>query len=230
LKKYPTLKTTTMPFEKPTPFSTPHLLRIAITGGIASGKSYICKQLAEAGHTIFYCDSEAKHIIRTHTDVRRELTGIVGKELYDCHGTLAKAVLAAWLCRGKEYSSQVDAVVHPRVAAAFMQKAGEMETEAEAAGMPPVSFPLLNRTLSIGDLMSLPHHQTLFMECALLFEAGFDALANRSVLVHVNHDTQLCRLMQRDHIDIKKAREWTALQMSEEEKLRLADHILPNDA
>jgi len=219
-----------MPFEKPTPFSTPHLLRIAITGGIASGKSYICKQLAEAGHTIFYCDSEAKHIIRTHTDVRRELTGIVGKELYDCHGTLAKAVLAAWLCRGKEYSSQVDAVVHPRVAAAFMQKAGEMETEAEAAGMPPVSFPLLNRTLSIGDLMSLPLHQTLFMECALLFEAGFDALANRSVLVHVNHDTQLCRLMQRDHIDIKKAREWTALQMSEEEKLLLADHILPNDA
>lgn len=229
LKKYPTQKTTMRHFEKPVPFSTPHLLRIAVTGGIASGKSHICRQLSEAGHSIFYCDNEAKNIIRTQTDVRRELTAIVGPDLYDSHGILAKAVLAAWLCRGRKYSSQVDAVVHPRVAEAFKLKACEMEARAAAAGMPSVRLPDLSRTISIGDLLGLPRRQTLFMECALLFESGFNVLANCSVLVHTSHDTQLRRLMQRDHIGLKKARGWTALQLDEGERVRLSDHILPND-
>lgn len=215
--------------EKPLPFVTPHLLRIAITGGIGSGKSYICKQLADAGFSIFYCDDVAKRIIRTDTAVRDELTAIVGKNLYDSDGLLVKSVLAAWLCRGKEYSAQVDAIVHPRVAGAFKQMSCEMENKAAAEGLPAISLPPFCRTITLHDLLKLPRRQVLFMECALLFESGFDRLADRSVLVHVSHATQLRRLMQRDHISEEKAEEWMALQLSEEEKASLANHILPNE-
>lgn len=218
-----------MPFDRPSPFSTPNLLRIAITGGIGSGKSYICKQLADAGFPIFYCDDEAKRIIRTDTDVRRKLTAIVGDNLYDCNGTLVKSVLAAWLCRGKKFSAQVDAIVHPRVADAFKAKSFEINAKALASQLPAITQPPLGRTITIDDLLELPRQQTLFMECALLFESSFDLLADRSVLIHVSHATQLNRLMQRDHISTEKAEEWIALQLDEKEKIRRADHILPND-
>lgn len=49
------MKQTTNSLEQP--------LRIGITGGIGSGKSYVCHQLEQAGHRIFYCDDEAKRII-----------------------------------------------------------------------------------------------------------------------------------------------------------------------
>ena len=89
-------------------------LRIGITGGIGSGKSYVCHQLEQAGHRIFYCDDEAKRIIRTHPDVMDELRALVGPQVYDADGGLNKPVLAAYLCQGRHYSQQVDRIVHPR--------------------------------------------------------------------------------------------------------------------
>ena len=88
-------------------------LRIGITGGIGSGKSYVCHQLEQAGHRIFYCDDEAKRIIRTHPDVMDELRALVGAQVYDADGGLNKPVLAAYLCQGRHYSQQVDRIVHP---------------------------------------------------------------------------------------------------------------------
>lgn len=209
--------------------ATPHVQKIAITGGIGSGKSYICSQLAEAGYSIFYCDDEAKRIIRTDAAVRQELTKIVGPELYDADGKLVKSVLAAWLCRGKAYSQQIDAIVHPRVAQAFLQRAEEMQqsiTSDRQQAHPPYTLP---QQVTLPTLLHLHKQQTLFMECALLFESGFDRLVEQSVLVHVSHATQLKRLMSRDNLSQEKAEAWIALQLSEEEKMKRATSILDNE-
>lgn len=209
--------------------STPKLQKIAITGGIGSGKSYVCSKLAEAGFSIFYCDDEAKQIIRNDVFVRKELRQIVGSELYDAEGKLRKSVLAAWICRGKTYSQQVDAIVHPRVAEAFLKRTEEMQQRAANAEQQLLQMAKLPPQVTLPTLLSLPKQQTLFMECALLFESGFDQLVEQSVLVHVSHTTQLKRLMARDHISEDKAEAWVALQLAEEEKLKRATSIFDND-
>lgn len=203
---------------------------LAITGGIASGKSTVCRQLEAAGLSIFYCDDEAKRIIRSHPQVREELKALVGNEVYDAEGKLVKSVLAAYLCRGKECAKRVDAIVHPRVAEAWTAR---VKAHASAHLAPCNSQALstqhLPRQVSVEDLCALPPASTLVMECALLFESGFDALVDQSVLIHVSASTQLTRLMQRDSISEAKAREWIALQLPEEEKMRRATFILCND-
>lgn len=170
-----------------------------ITGGIASGKSAVCRLLRAMGHPVFYCDDEAKRIIRTDPDVRRELTAVVGEGVYDDEGRLVKSVLAAYICRGGDCSERVDAIVHPRVREAY--KAWHARQTAE----------------------------TTFMECALLFESGFDRLVDRTVLVHTRDEVRLARLMARDGISRAQARKWMALQMTEEEKLARADIVISND-
>ena len=228
------------------------LLLIGITGGIASGKSYVCAQLEQAGHTVFYCDSEAKRIIRTDPEVRRQLSQLVGSDLYDAQGQLVKSKLAAWLCKGKAHAAQVDAIVHPRVAEAFARRASELSADWEGelparhkeyglparqhdAGrkpaLPEALFPPFpdKQLDSVQQLICLPPQRVLFMECALLFESGFDRLVDCSLLIHVSASTQLQRLMARDHISESKAHEWMALQLSEEQKLERADYVLDND-
>lgn len=201
---------------------------LAITGGIASGKSTVCRRLEAAGFNIFYCDDEAKRIIRTHPEVRKELKELVGNDVYNAEGQLVKSVLAAYLCRGKECAKRVDAIVHPRVAEAWAACVAERTSDNENRNN-TLSTQELPRTVTVDDLCNLPSASTLVMECALLFESGFDALVNQSVLVHVTSQTQLNRLMQRDGISESKAREWIALQLPEEEKMRRATFILPND-
>lgn len=102
------------------PTSTPPPHTWAITGGIGSGKTTVCSLIRELYTVpIFYCDDEAKHIIRTHPHVKAELTQLIGPDLYDARGQLRKSVMATYLTASTTQASQVNAIVHPRVAEAW---------------------------------------------------------------------------------------------------------------
>ena len=205
----------------------PSVTCIGITGGIGSGKSYLCQQLETAGFTVFYCDKEAKRIIRHDPEVMNNLRELVGQEVYNAEGQLVKSVLAAFLCKGKNFSRQVDAIVHPRVAEAFHQQMLHMT--AQQAEPSTSQSPVLQGEVTLDQLKALDPHRTLFMECALLFESGFDILVDASVLVHVSAETQITRLMSRDQISRDKAQAWIDLQLSEAEKLKRASAYIVNE-
>ena len=177
----------------------PSPLRIAITGGIGSGKSYVCSRLETAGYPVFYCDDEAKRIIRTSPVVREALTSLIGPDVYDRDGHLVKPVLAAYICGSPLQADKVNAIVHPRVADAFREW-----TMRQSA---PI----------------------VFMECALLYESGFDALVDVTALVVVPEDVRLRRVIERDHVTAEKARAWMSLQLPEPEKAARAGFLLHND-
>lgn len=208
---------------KPTSNNTIRPILIGITGGIGSGKSYICHQLEQTGHHVFYCDDVAKQIIRTQADVKRELTALVGPDVYDAAGKLVKSVMAAYLCRGTDYSHRIDQIVHPRVAAAFKQQAALLRPST------PTTLECDEKVISLQLLQQLPTDGVLFMECALLFESGFDQLVDKSVVVHVSQETQLKRLIGRDHISREKALRWISLQLAEDVKVGRADYVINNE-
>ena len=57
-------------------------MKIGITGGIGSGKSYVCRLLEQRGYTVYDCDSAAKRLIRSSPFIRRRLTALIGPETY----------------------------------------------------------------------------------------------------------------------------------------------------
>ncbi|MDY2624525.1 MAG: dephospho-CoA kinase [Alloprevotella sp.] len=179
---------------------TRHPHRLAVTGGIGSGKSHICRLLSARGLPVFYCDDEAKRLIRQDSEIRRRLTALIGPEVYDKDGRLVKPVLAAWICGSKAQAAQIDAIVHPRVAEVFDQWASD---HAEAA--------------------------VVVMECALLYESGFDRLVDEVVAVSVPEELRLQRVVDRDGVTTEKARAWMALQLPDAEKLCRADYVVRND-
>lgn len=76
-------------------------MRIAITGGIGSGKSYVCREIERHGFTVYDCDSAAKRLMRSDADLQQALCRLVGDEV--CRdGVLQKAVLAEFLLASED--------------------------------------------------------------------------------------------------------------------------------
>ena len=89
-------------------------MKTGITGGIGSGKSYVCRLLQQRGIEVYDCDQAAKRLIRTSPDIHEKLTALIGPETYQ-DGALNKAVVAQFLLESEENAKAIDAIVHPAV-------------------------------------------------------------------------------------------------------------------
>jgi dephospho-CoA kinase len=82
-------------------------MKVGITGGIGSGKSYVCQLLRTRGIEVYDCDQAAKRIIRTSEKVRQQLLQLIG--------SLEKADIARFLLESEANAKKIDAIVHPAV-------------------------------------------------------------------------------------------------------------------
>ena len=82
-------------------------MKTGITGGIGSGKSYVCKLLAQRGIEVYDCDAAAKRLIRTSPRLRQQLKALIG--------SLDKAAISRFLLASEENQQAVNAIVHPAV-------------------------------------------------------------------------------------------------------------------
>lgn len=95
-------------------------MKIAITGGIGSGKSFVCRMLEARGIRIYDCDEGAKRVMRSDDEVIGHLCRLVGSQVYEGH-TLQKPVLAKFLLQSEAHKQAVNEIVHPAVARDFAQ-------------------------------------------------------------------------------------------------------------
>lgn len=168
-------------------------MKTAITGGIGTGKSYVCRLLKERGIEVYDCDAAAKRLIRTSGEIRRQLTELIGEGTYTEQGELNKARVSEYLLLSPQNQQSINAIVHPAVAEDFKTSGCE------------------------------------WMECAILFESGFDRLVDRVVCVTAPKEVRLSRIMQRDGISRERALQWMDCQMDAAEVAQRSDIVIVND-
>ena len=175
------------------------MISIAITGGIGSGKSFISQILQGYGIPIYNTDDEAKRLMVSDEGIRHDLVALLGEEVY-VEGTLNKSLLASYLFADAENASRINGIVHPRVKTDFCRWL-EQYTDKEIVGM----------------------------ECAILFEAGFDDAVDTVVMVYAPEALRVERAMKRDHATESQIRARMAAQMNDEEKRKRADYVIYTD-
>ena len=185
---------------------------IGITGGIGSGKSVIAKQLRKMGYSVYDTDSEAKRIIVEDATVREQMTALFGEEVYK-DGVYQTALVAQQVFADKNLLAKLNAIVHPAVKADIISKFRSLGVLSEPSAP---SEPLNNDS------------GLFFIECAILFQAGFDVLCDKVVAVTAPEDIRLERVIARDHSDMNKVR--ARMRAQEAEKvLARADIVINND-
>lgn len=175
------------------------MISIAITGGIGSGKSYVANLLKDKGIFIYNTDNEAKRLMLNDTGIRKELTELLGNEVY-CNGVLNKSLLASYLFADAKHAANINSIVHPRVRADFSQW-----------------------------LLSHENEEIVGLECAILYESGFDDMTDFVVMVYAPESLRIERAMKRDGATKQQIKARIDAQMNDEEKCKKADFIIYND-
>ena len=163
---------------------------IGITGGIGSGKSTIARELSQRGFAVYDCDREAKRIIAENKDVQAAIIRLLGPEAF------------------REVPS--DQVPSDQVPSDQVPSTKEYNTAyvAQRVFADPALLQALNAIIHPAvkeDILSLPSTgrlggtSVLFIESAILFEAGIDSLCDMIVLVNAPEDIRLERTLQRDY-------------------------------
>ena len=179
---------------------------IGITGGIGSGKSVIARQLRKMGYSVYDTDSEAKRIIVEDATVREQMTALFGEEVYK-DGVYQTSFVAQQVFADKNLLAKLNAIVHPAVKQDIISKFRSLGVLSEP----------LKRNSGL-----------FFIECAILFQAGFDVLCDKVVAGTAPEDIRLERVIARDHSDMNKVRARMRAQEAEKDLAR-ADIIINND-
>ena len=172
---------------------------IGITGGIGSGKSMVCRELQEMGYPVYDTDKEAKKLILHQEEVHQQIEQLFGKEVF-ADGVYQTAWVAQQVFAQPTLLAQLNAIVHPAVKEDIRRWAAE-QTESK----------------------------WLFVECAILYEAGMDALCDQVVCVSAPEEVRLERVIARDKSDTNKVRARMRAQHAESYEQR-ADKVLNNDS
>jgi dephospho-CoA kinase len=174
------------------------MVRVGLTGGIASGKSMVADELAARGAIIIDADVLAREVVEPGTPALAAIIDRFGAQVLK-DGQLDRARLAQIVFADPLARRDLERIVHPAVRA----RAAELERDAGDAAVVVHVIPLLVETRQ---------------------DEEFDLV----VTVDADHETQIQRLMMRNGFTRAEAESRIAAQASREDRKRAADVVLDN--
>ncbi len=173
---------------------------VAVTGGVASGKSAVCDRLAALGASVIDADLISRELVEPGQPALAEIVAAFGADMLDEHGALRRRLMRERIFGDAPARARLEAILHPRVRLLLRERA------LAASGRYAV--------------LAIP----------LLIETGHYSWLDRIVAIDVPEAIQLDRLMQRDGVDIGLAQAMLQAQASRQQRLAIASDVVINDA
>lgn len=177
------------------------VLRVGLTGNIASGKSSVARVWRRHGAAVLDADQLARVAVEPGSEGLRRVVAAFGPGILDAQGRLDRAALRDIVFRDREARRKLEAIVHPEV--------GRLRAEEEAK-------------LRRGGACIVVH------DIPLLYETGLEAEFDVIVLVDAPPAIRLERLVRDRGLGADEARRMIEAQMPAEQKRSRADYVIDN--
>jgi len=175
---------------------------IGITGNIGSGKSTVCRFLAELGAAVIDADKAAQEVYKPHSHAWQKITDTFGREVLQPNGEIDRAKLAQLVFSNPKALAQLNEIVHPEAYQVVNEKIENyrrLETKVVA------------------------------LEAALLIEANWTTLVDKVWLVTASPETLLRRLTRGQKANRDQILSRLKSQTPDEKKMKSADEVIYNE-
>jgi len=171
---------------------------VALTGGIASGKTIVSDEFAKLGVPVIDADIIAHEIVEPGQPALKEIESVFGSNTIDANGQLKRSDLRALIFSNPDARKQLESILHPKI-----RQEVDKAIAAVTAAYCILVIPLL------AERRAYPN-------------------VDRILVIDVEAETQINRLMARDNSSRKQALQVLAAQANREQRLNIADDILDN--
>ena len=181
-------------------------LIVAITGGIGSGKSTVAKILKRKGFTVIFTDDIAKKVINKNKEVQQKLIKAFGVDTFidGIYNPEHISDIVFERQNAKQNLRRLNQIVHPVVIDEMIKRIELLQEEQD-------------------DL------EVIFVESALIFELNLEDGFDYTISVSATPQTRLERIISRTGLDEQQIKNRISVQMSQEEKNKLADFVIENE-
>ena len=173
---------------------------IGITGGIGSGKSLICRIFSTMNIPIYEADSRAKYLINQDISLKKSIKNLLGDNAYTPTDEYNRAWVASQIFNNPDLLKKLNSLVHPCV-----------HKDSHNWVKKYSKFPFL------------------LYEAALMRAAGDNNMFDKVVVVSAPIDLRIKRIQTRDKRSEQEIKAIIAQQITDEERLKIADYIIEND-
>lgn len=178
------------------------MLKVGLTGGIASGKSTVAEAFARLGAKVLDADKVAREVVLPGQPAWRKLQQAFGPEFFLPDGEVNRSKLRRLVFADPEERSKLNAIVHPEVMKEINRRFEQLTTSAQNA--------------------------VIVVDVPLLLEVGVAHRFDRVIVVYVTESVQIKRLRQRDGLSLEEARRALSTQMVLNKKVEQADYVIDN--
>lgn len=175
------------------------MLRVGLTGGIASGKSVVAAMLCKRGYSVLDLDALGHELMAPGRAAYDEIVREFGSTVLGAGADIDRAKLGAVVFADEEKRAQLNRILHPPIRAEAQRWFGSLDRPGGA--------------------------KAAFVEAALLIEAGYRDSLDRVVVCWCRPEQQMQRLLARG-LSEEQARQRIAAQMPIDEKRRVADRVV----
>lgn len=172
--------------------------RIGVTGGIGSGKTYVCELISALGYPVFYSDSVAKSVMTTDEILIQQVKDLIGENAYLANNALNKEVIAQAIFSDESKRLQLNKIVHPAVYRAFDKWVAEQKADL------------------------------VFMESALMIDTGNHKELDAVILVVADLKTRIERVVKRESITKKEVLKRIEKQSTDDYKKQFSNYVIQN--
>ena len=171
---------------------------VGITGSIGSGKSTVCKIIQSLNYPLIDCDVISHEILNDKATGYNQVLEAFSTAILDDNQMINRQKLGEIVFGDSNKRQTLEGILHPLI------------------------------KQRIKAIIADSIDKVIFMECPLLFETDFHELCDYTVVVYVDLDNQIWRVMKRDNVDFPTALNRIYTQMSLSEKMERADFIIDN--
>jgi len=179
------------------------MLRIALTGGIGTGKSTASKILNELGAFIFDADKEAKNILKNNETIQSELIAEFGTDIMSGDENIDNNKLARIAFQDQDHQLRLNSIIHPYV------------------------FQEIDKNFD--DALENGTYDIFVVDAALIYESVADTHMDYVIVITALLKVRMERALQRETLTRDEIMKRIDLQWPEEEKIALADFVIHND-